>query len=72
MRALAAIFDIDPEDLIAGARPVSQAQPRPAAVMARPRSGAGSSSSRKSRSRQAIQAPELDAVRQLFTGGPDG
>jgi transcriptional regulator with XRE-family HTH domain len=71
LRAWAAVFKIDADDLIAGARPVSQAQPRLAAAMAR-RSSVESRSSQKSMSRQPVDDPELDAVRQLFTGGPDG
>jgi hypothetical protein len=70
--SLARIFDAEPEDFIAGARPAeSAAGPWRPAV---PAMGRGGGEPARARGRQPDlvgRDPEVDLVERLFTGGPD-
>jgi hypothetical protein len=72
LESLAQVFDVDPRDLIAGARVSGPAAPmKPAPGLGRP---SGSSAvARPSPSGPSVGAvdPEVDIVERLFLGGPD-
>lgn len=66
--SLAAIFDVDPAEVLAAARPAEEG-PSLAAVPAMGRGGGEPSSSRSSGSE--LPDPEVELVERLFHGGPD-
>ncbi|MHB8695015.1 MAG: hypothetical protein ACYDHH_27590 [Solirubrobacteraceae bacterium] len=71
MESLARIFEIDVRDLLAGAKPTTDA-PRLSAVPAMGRGGGSSSSTRAAAQADAVLPDhEVELVERLFHGGPD-
>lgn len=69
LRSLAAVFDVDPDELAAAARP-ARGGPALKSVPALGRS-AGAGKAPSSSSREALPDPEVELVERLFHGGPD-
>ena len=70
MESLARIFQIDVRDLLAGARPTSDAQ-LPVAVPGMGRGGGHATSTRSALAEELLPDPEVERVERLFHGGPD-
>jgi hypothetical protein len=70
MESLARIFQIDVRDLLAGARPTSDAQ-LPVAAPAMGRGSGHAASTRSAVAEDLLPDPEVDRVERLFHGGPD-
>lgn len=71
LESLAQIFDIDPHDLIAGARvsgPVASVKPVP--TMGRASGSSAAARHHRAASTDAVD-PEVERVERLFLGGPD-
>jgi hypothetical protein len=70
LRSLAAVFDVDPAELVAAARPARGGGPVLKSVPALGRS-AGDGNAPSARSRASLPDPEVELVERLFHGGPD-
>ncbi len=71
LESLARIFEIDVQDLLAGAQPTGEA-PRLSAAPAMGRgAGAATPPRRTERASELLPDPEVERVERLFYGGPD-
>lgn len=70
LRALAAVFDADPADILAAAKPAAEG-PSLRSVPAMGRSGGPQEPSPSRSSSERLPDPEVELVERLFHGGPD-
>jgi hypothetical protein len=70
LRSLASVFDVDPADIIAAAKPAAEG-PSLKSVPAMGRSAGTQDSPRSRTSNERLPDPEVELVERLFHGGPD-
>lgn len=72
LESLARVFDVDPDDLIAGARVSGPAAPMKAALaMGRPSGSSAVARPKPSGPNLGAVDPEVERIERLFLGGPD-
>lgn len=70
LRSLASVFDVDPADILAAARPIAEG-PSLKSVPAMGRSGGTREPSPSRPAGERLPDPEVELVERLFHGGPD-
>lgn len=70
LRSLAAVFDVDPADILAAAKPATEG-PSLKSVPVMGRSGGPQEPARSRTANERLPDPEVELVERLFHGGPD-